>query len=78
MRSGADRQRQVCIVARLWVAAHDAAGEPTGAVGGERTLTECESAVAQRVFGQAIDDGRVTSGREKWFPAQPRQVVTLA
>ena len=44
-------------------------------VGGERRLTEGEIALARSVFGDAIDYGRVTIRRRKFFPLQPRQTT---
>lgn len=40
-----------------------------------RPLTEAERALAASMFGGAIDYGRVTLNRRKWFPFQP--VMTL-
>ena len=42
---------------------------------GERRLTEGEVALARTVFGTAIDYGKVTIRRRKWFPLQPRRVA---
>ena len=44
-------------------------------VGGERRLTEGEIALARSVFGDAIDYGKVTIRRRKFFPLQPRQTT---
>jgi len=44
-------------------------------VGGERALTEGEVALARSVFGRAIDYGKVTIRRRKFFPLQPRQIT---
>lgn len=46
-------------------------------IGGERTLTPGEIALARRIFGDAIDYAPVTIRRRKWFPLQPR-AVTMA
>jgi hypothetical protein len=46
-------------------------------VGGERLLTPGEVALTKSVFGTAIDYGRVTIRRRKWFALQPR-TVTMA
>jgi hypothetical protein len=43
--------------------------------GGERRLTDGEVALARSVFGTAIDYGRVTIRRRKFFPLQPRHVT---
>jgi len=45
--------------------------------GGERALTPGEVALARSVFGTAIDYGRVTIRRRKFFPFQPR-AITMA
>jgi len=44
-------------------------------VGGERRLTEGEVALARSVFGSAIDYGKVTIRRRKFFPLQPRKIT---
>ena len=44
-------------------------------VGGERTLTPGEVALARSVFGDAISYGSVTIRRRKFFPFQPRRVT---
>jgi len=44
-------------------------------VGGERPLTNGEVALARGIFGEAIDYGKVTIRRRKWFPLQPRNVA---
>jgi hypothetical protein len=44
-------------------------------VGGTRTLTEGEIALARSVFGNAIDYTRVTIRRHKFFPFHPRKVT---
>lgn len=44
-------------------------------VGGERPLTPGEVALAQTVFGSAIDYAQVKIRRKKWFPFQPRRVT---
>jgi hypothetical protein len=38
-------------------------------------LTEGEVALARTVFGTAIDYGKVTVVRRKWFPFQPRRIT---
>lgn len=43
--------------------------------GGERPLTPGEVALAQSVFGDAVDCSIVTIRRRKWFPFQPRKVT---
>ena len=48
---------------------------PACPVGGERTLTAGEVALARTVFGDAIDYGAVRLRRRKWFPFQPRRVT---
>ena len=40
-----------------------------------RPLTPGERMLAARVFGTALDAGRVTLRRGKWFPFQPRDVT---
>ena len=42
---------------------------------GARSLTPGEIALAQSLFGDAIDYGRVRIVRRKWWPFQPRGVV---
>lgn len=44
-------------------------------VGGVRTLTPGEIALARTVFGDAIDYPRVTIQRRKFFPLHPRKVT---
>ncbi|MGX7895252.1 vgr related protein [Tsuneonella sp. HG222] len=44
-------------------------------MGGERRLSEGEVALAQSVFGSAIDYSKVTIRRRKFFPFQPRRVT---
>ena len=44
-------------------------------VGGERHLTEGEIAIAQSVFGNAIDYRKVTMRRAKWAFFQPANTV---
>ena len=44
-------------------------------VGGERPLTAGEAALVREVFGEAIDQARVTVRRRKWFPLHPRKVT---
>ena len=44
-------------------------------VGGERSLTPGEIALARSVFGDAIDYDAVKIRRRKWFPFQPRKVT---
>jgi len=44
-------------------------------VGGERLLTPGEMTLTRSIFGDAIDTGRVTIKRRKWFPLQPRRVT---
>lgn len=44
-------------------------------MGGERALTAGEVALAESVFGAAIDYSKVTLRRRKWFPLQPREVT---
>ncbi len=51
------------------------AGAAACPVGGERALTPGEVALAHGVFGTAIDYGRVTIRRRKWFPLQPSKVT---
>ncbi len=41
----------------------------------DRPLTSGETALAQSVFGTAIDYSRVRLVRRKWFPFQPRGTV---
>ena len=48
---------------------------PPCPVGGTRALTPGEVALAQGVFGNAIDLARVTIRRRKWFPLQPKKVT---
>ena len=48
---------------------------PTCPPGGERRLTEGETALARSVFGTAIAYERVTIRRRKFFPFQPRQTA---
>ncbi|WP_379546805.1 vgr related protein [Qipengyuania sp. DSG2-2] len=43
--------------------------------GGERRLTEGETALARSVFGDAIDYRKVTIRRRKWAFFQPRHVT---
>ncbi|HCY02749.1 MAG TPA: vgr related protein, partial [Erythrobacter sp.] len=43
--------------------------------GGERRLTRGEIKLARSVFGDAIDYGKVTIRRRKWFPFQPRRIT---
>lgn len=43
--------------------------------GGERTLTEGEIALAEAMFGSALDPSHVMIRRRKWFPLQPRTTV---
>ena len=54
--------------------AHDAPLAPCPA-GGERRLTAGEVALAQSVFGTAIDYRKVTIRRRKWAFFQPRNVT---
>ncbi len=42
---------------------------------GARPLTPGEIAMAQSLFGDAIDYGRVRIVRRKWWPFQPRGIV---
>lgn len=42
---------------------------------GERPLTTGEIALARKVFGTAIDYGKVRIRRQKWFPFQPRSIT---
>ena len=42
---------------------------------GARSLTEGEIALAQTIFGNAIDYGRVRLVRRKWWPFQPKGTV---
>lgn len=44
-------------------------------VGGERPLTPGEVALAQSIFGTAIDYLPVRIRRRKWFPFQPRRIT---
>ena len=44
-------------------------------MGGERPLTPGEIELARTVFGTAINYGKVTIRRRKWFPLQPRRVT---
>jgi hypothetical protein len=44
-------------------------------VGGERPLTDGEVALARSMFGNAVDFGKVTIRRRKWFPVQPREIA---
>ncbi|MFC4295197.1 vgr related protein [Novosphingobium tardum] len=44
-------------------------------MGGARPLTSGEIALAQSVFGSAIDYSRVSIRRRKFFPFQPRQTA---
>ena len=44
-------------------------------MGGERPLSSAEIALAQGMFGSAIDYAKVTIRRRKWFPFQPRRVT---
>ena len=44
-------------------------------VGGSRSLTEGEVALAQSVFGDAINYAQVAIWRRKFFPFQPRRVT---
>lgn len=44
-------------------------------MGGVRSLTKGEIALARTVFGDAIDYSLVTIRRRKWFPFQPRRVT---
>ena len=44
-------------------------------VGGERRLTEGETALARQVFGNAIDYAKVTIRRRKWAFFQPRHIT---
>src|SRR5690606_21185779 len=48
---------------------------PSCPVGGERPLTAGEIALTRSVFGNAVDYGRVTIRRRKWFPFHPRKVT---
>ena len=48
---------------------------PACPVGGERSLTEGEIALARTIFGDAIDYRPVTIRRRKWFPFQPREII---
>lgn len=43
--------------------------------GGERRLTEGETALARSIFGSAVDYARVTIRRRKWHMFQPRRVT---
>lgn len=43
--------------------------------GGERPLTAGEVRLARAMFGNAIDYGKVTIKRRKWFPFQPHNVA---
>lgn len=52
----------------------DAAPSPCP-IGGERALTPGEIALAQSVFGNAIDYAKVTLRRRKWAFFQPREVT---
>lgn len=40
-----------------------------------RPLTDAETALVRSVFGDAIDPGRVTIRRARWWPLQPRNVL---
>ncbi|MEN7537177.1 vgr related protein [Aurantiacibacter flavus] len=51
------------------------AGHAPCPVGGERTLTPGEVALAASVFGDAIETAPVTIRRRKFFPFQPRKVT---
>ena len=42
---------------------------------GARPLTAGEIALAQSLFGDAVDYGRVAIVRRKWWPFQPRGIV---
>ena len=44
-------------------------------VNGPRPLTSGETELARSVFGDAIDYGRVSLVRRKWWPFQPRGIV---
>jgi len=44
-------------------------------VGGERRLTEGETALARGIFGNAIDYAKVTIRRRKFFLLQPRKTT---
>lgn len=44
-------------------------------IGGERPLTSGEVALARSIFGSAIDYGKVSIRRRKWFAFQPSRVV---
>ena len=48
---------------------------PPCPVGGERPLTAGEIALARSIYGEAIDYGKVTLRRRKWFPFQPKRVT---
>lgn len=50
---------------------------PACPVGGARSLTTGEVALARSMFGAAIDYAKVTIQRRKFFPLQPR-TVTMA
>jgi hypothetical protein len=51
------------------------ASPPACPVGGERTLTPGEVAVARKVFGDAIDYEKVRIRRRKWWPLQPKKIT---
>lgn len=44
-------------------------------MGGERSLTPGEIALARSIFGTAIDYAAVKIRRRKWFPFQPKRVT---
>ncbi|GAM06848.1 vgr related protein [Novosphingobium sp. MBES04] len=44
-------------------------------MGGARTLTRGEVALARSIFGEAISYDEVRIKRTKWFPLQPRSTV---
>ncbi|RXZ66127.1 vgr related protein [Pelagerythrobacter rhizovicinus] len=51
------------------------ASAPACPAGGERLLTSGEVALAQSIFGSAIDYSKVTIRRRKFFPLQPRKIT---
>lgn len=44
-------------------------------MGGERSLTPGEIAIARTVFGDAIDYAPVRVRRRKWWPLQPKKIT---